>query len=271
MKLGTTDISKIMVGSSEVTSGYLGTVSIFSSGPQPLDPTEPFYIENPNSSAITVTFLRTTSSAPSPSIQYSSDNTTWTTLGSTSTSGLTISVPANSKMYFRSNTTGWTYRTNYNIISASSSFNIGGNIMSLLYGSGFTGNETTFPSAGNGIIYLSHLFEGSTYLKDASKLLMPATTLVNNCYDNMFADCSALTTAPTLPATTVLPFCYRNMFYNCRKLNYVKCLATTVQNKGTVSWLYNVASTGTFVKDSTMSSWTTGVDGIPSGWTIQNA
>ena len=29
-------------------------------------------------------------------------------------------------------------------------------------------------------------------------------------------------------------------------------------------------STGTFVKASSMASWTKGVDGIPTGWTVEN-
>ena len=327
MKLGTTEISKIYLGSTEITSGYLGTASIYSSGPEPLDPTEPFYIENPNNSNITGIIQQSDYRAPSLSIQYSSDKTTWTTLGNTSTGGLTISVPANSKMYFRCKTNYWYNNTYYNYFTATSSFNIGGNILALLYGSSFTGEETSLPSVSSASFYsLRSLFKGSVNLIDASRLMLPATTitagcymymfsgctglttapeilpattlqqncyeqmffgctglttapvlpattLANDCYCNMFNGCSSLTTAPELPATKLTNNCYRGMFSGCSNLNYIKCLATSITASNcTTYWVYNVVtSTGTFVKKTSMSSWTTGNNGIPSGWTIQNA
>lgn len=325
MKIGTTDISKIYIGSTEVTSGYLGTVSIYTSV-EPLDPTEPFYIKNPNNSAITATIKRNHNNAPMLSIEYSSDNTTWTTLGYTSTSGLTISVPANSKMYFRCSINAWAYSSYYNYFTATSSFNIGGNILSLLYGSSFTGEETSLPSVSSASFYsLRSLFKDSINLIDASRLMLPATTLLtgcyqymfsgctglttapetlpattlqqncyqqmfsgctslttppelpattlaNYCYQGMFTGCTSLTTAPDLPATSLNNYCYGAMFDSCSSLNYIKCLATSINATNcTYGWVNGVAATGTFIKNANMSSWTTGNNGIPSGWTIQNA
>jgi len=62
------------------------------------------------------------------------------------------------------------------------------------------------------------------------------------------------------------------MFRNCSSLNYIKCLATNISATDCTSiWLEDVSSSGTFVKASSMSSWPTGENGIPSGWTVQNA
>jgi hypothetical protein len=99
---------------------------------------------------------------------------------------------------------------------------------------------------------------------------LPATTMKKNCYANMFNGCSKLTTAPELPAASVSNACYDHMFYNCTKLNYIKCLAT-YQYSGTSYWVAGVAATGTFVKAASMTSWSTSFDGIPSGWTVQDA
>lgn len=116
----------------------------------------------------------------------------------------------------------------------------------------------------------SFMFEGCSSLTTAPEL--PATTLADKCCQYMFEGCSSLTTAPELPATTLADYCYRYMFYGCSKLNYVKCLATNISAINcTNSWLHGVSSTGTFVKNSAMNSWNTGEDGIPSGWTVQNA
>lgn len=59
------------------------------------------------------------------------------------------------------------------------------------------------------------------------------------------------------------------MFAGCTNLNYVKCLATDISaDYCTINWLDGVAATGTFKKATGMEDWTTGVDGIPTGWTV---
>ena len=114
------------------------------------------------------------------------------------------------------------------------------------------------------------MFENCTSLTTAPQL--PATTLAQSCYHSMFNGCTSLTTAPVLPATTLAIQCYYYMFKDCSNLNYIKCLATNIPASNcTNNWVSGVASTGTFVKASSMNSWTTGENGIPSGWTVQDA
>lgn len=101
---------------------------------------------------------------------------------------------------------------------------------------------------------------------------LPATTLANSCYRYMFYGCTSLTTAPELPATTLPEYCYGSMFYGCSNLNYIKCLATNISaSYCTNSWVVGVASTGTFVKNANMTGWTTGYNGIPDNWTVEDA
>jgi len=207
------------------------------------------------------------------------------------------------------------------IIYGTGNFKVYGNSMSLIYGDNFA-NQTSFPAN------ISNNFEGlfilSTYLTDASNLILPATTLTdycyaymfmgctaltnapalpatilanycyngmfmdctaltnapdlpattlaNDCYSGMFRDCTSLTAAPELPATTLANYCYSQMFYDCTSLNCIKCLATDISaSYCTYRWVVGVAASGTFTKAATMSSWTTGADGIPSGWTVQDA
>ena len=46
-------------------------------------------------------------------------------------------------------------------------------------------------------------------------------------------------------------------------------LATNISATGCLSnWVNGVASTGTFVKNPSMTSLPTGTSGIPSGWTV---
>ena len=114
------------------------------------------------------------------------------------------------------------------------------------------------------------MFGHCTSLTTAPEL--PATTLANSCYNSMFQDCTSLAAAPELPATTLASNCYYYMFKDCSNLNYIKCLATNISASNcTKNWVEGVASTGTFVKNAAMNNWTTGINGIPTGWTVQNA
>lgn len=124
------------------------------------------------------------------------------------------------------------------------------------------------------------MFSECTSLVNAPEL--PATTLAGSCYQYMFNGCTSLTTAPELPATTLAQSCYYRMFQGCENLNYIKCLATDISATNcTLHWvgttdprqidIITVASTGTFVKAPSMESWTTGINGIPDGWTVETA
>lgn len=242
---------------------YDGTTPVVKKKDTPPDPKlTPFYIEDISGSANTVQITKSNESAPALTIEKSADGNTWDTMGETSTTAITATIPANGKLYLRCNTTRWASSTNlsdFTKITTTSNCNVGGNIMSLLYGSNFTGNETTFPV---GSYSLKNALAYNTHIVNASDLILPATALVSHCYDSLFSGCTSLITAPVLPATILVSQCYQNMFWNCTNLNYINC---------TNSWVKGVGATGTFVKAASMSSWTTGTSGIPSGWTVQDA
>ena len=113
------------------------------------------------------------------------------------------------------------------------------------------------------------MFRGCTSLTTAPTIL-PATTLSQGCYQNMFDGCTSLTTAPELPAKTLSISCYAYMFAGCTLLNYIKCLALSVEDNNTNGWVSDVAPKGTFVKDINMTGWSTGNGGIPSGWVVED-
>ena len=98
-----------------------------------------------------------------------------------------------------------------------------GNIMSLIDETGYA-TLTTLPNQ-NYVFY--GLFYGNTNLTDASGLLLPATTLVEGCYNSMFDGCTSLVTAPALPATTLAEQCYYGMFYGCTSLTTAPVLPAT--------------------------------------------
>ena len=143
-------------------------------------------------------------------------------------------------------------------------FDIYGNLLSLQYGSAFNGQtelRNTSKKAFGGIFQEMNVV-------DASKLMLTASTLSNNCYSSMFRNCNSLLAAPELPAKTLVSGCYSWMFTNCSQLSYVKCLATSgIVYNNIASWLDHVSNTGTFVKASGVT-WHSGQSGIPNGWTV---
>lgn len=131
-------------------------------------------------------------------------------------------------------------------------------------------NAPELPATTLAVNCYSEMFRDCTALTTAPEL--PATTLIQGCYKKMFYGCRSLTTAPTLPATILIKSCYSSMFFGCTSLNRVTCLATDISASScTNNWVDGVATSGTFVKDASMTSWTTGTSGIPEGWTVQDA
>ena len=128
----------------------------------------------------------------------------------------------------------------------------------------------TLPATSLSTYCYTHMFYNCTSLTTTPELL--ATMLAEGCYYGMFYGCTHLTTAPELPATSLAISCYYNMFYDCNKLNYIKMLATDISAPICLNdWVSGVSSTGTFIKNAVMTSLPTGSNGIPTGWTVQNA
>ena len=114
----------------------------------------------------------------------------------------------------------------------------------------------------------SSMFQGCTSLTQAPAL--PATTLADYCYYYMFQGCTSLTQAPALPATTLANGCYSSMFQGCTSLSYIEAMFTTTPSTTyTRDWVKNVAANGTFVKNNAATWDVSGVNGIPTGWTVE--
>ena len=166
------------------------------------------------------TFSFIAEGTPTGSVSYSLDNgTTWTSLNYGTS---TPTVSAGSKVLWKGNYRGeWV--ADYGYFSSTGKFNVSGNIMSLMYGADFM-DKTDL--AGSRYCFCS-LFYRCSNLIDASKLVLPATTLVDYCYNGMFSGCKSLTAAPELPATTLASNCYYFMFSGCSSLTTAPELPAT--------------------------------------------
>lgn len=204
------------------------------------------------------------------------------------------------RVYLRSTQVNATWSTSYDKYlkfasdDSSERFNVGGDIMTLVDGSGKT---NAIPSRN----YFTNLFRQFNVV-DASELKLSAKLLMGSCYNGMFRQCTALTTAPkVIPNVTYFENgsnfnnCFTGctaltkspiikitsfgnafnplygMFRNCTSLNEVE-VHFTDWGTNTVTaeiWLYNVAASGTFKCPASLPI-IRGENNIPNGWTIVN-
>jgi hypothetical protein len=234
----------------EEESGYYLTFEVFSGG--------------------TIVWKKNYNDAPTRTIQYSLNNGNWVSITASDTAGTAINVSQGDIVRIKGTNNSYaTSSYNYCNFDGTAKYYAYGNVMSLIYGEDFIGQKTIEAEYAFAGLFLnaSGMTNHNTY-----KLVLPATTLAAGCYQGMFQNNQSLRRAPELPATVLVGSCYRQMFYNCNSLNYIKCLATDISASSCLSqWVSNVASTGVFAKNPSMSDWPTGVIGIPSGWTVVNA
>ena len=110
----------------------------------------------------------------------------------------------------------WTSSTFGKLFTSTSYYNVGGDISSL------TNFEVSYYSNA-----FQAMFMNDKYVKDASNLILPATSLSSYYYSNMFNGCSALTAAPALSATGLAQWCYASMFFGCSSLKTAPTLPAT--------------------------------------------
>ena len=268
------EINAAYIGSTEVTHMYLGDELVWRSEPEP---------PGPDYSAMPLTFEILSagtimwwqnggSTSDAKTIEYKKNDDTWVSITSSSnpSKAPTFSVQPGDIVLFKGTNIRYNNGGIPSVFSGTCSFNAYGNILSLIYGDNYL-NETELPSGNTSTSNFDGLFRQNMGIIDASNIIMPQNT-TRYCFKQMFYYCENLEKAPTLPAATLAIRAYNQMFDNCHKLNYVKCLATDISASDcTVNWLNQVAATGTFVKNPNMSSWTGGIDGIPAGWTVQDA
>lgn len=153
----------------------------------------PFYVEDLSGNGGTLSVY--TSLSDATNIEYSTDAKHW--------SSTNPGVPAGGRVYMRADATRWGSHDNRTaVIYSSQPFNVAGNIMSLLFGSSFTGDEVAFPAAN-----VQSIFEGVFYgtgVVNSRNLILPSQTLYSDSYKRMFSHCGNLIAAPNLPTITYL-------------------------------------------------------------------
>jgi hypothetical protein len=184
-------------------------------------------------------------------LDYSTDGgINWNTIPSGQKGGTVVelgTINSGDTMLLRStaNTWGASYSA-HSSVNCSGNYVAYGNVMSLLFGEDFKDKKDL---SGKGNFALSGLFWANqtqtgkdtgtattnTTLISAENLVLPATTLQNDCYNGMFRGCVNLTTPPKeLPAFNLVQGVYSSMFDECYNLETAPIISATTQQSGTI-------------------------------------
>lgn len=164
-----------------------------------------------------------TSTATKP-VKYSKDGSSWMPY----TSGTAIELEnVGDKVMFCGDNATYAASSGTDDVSTFTCDNdcyVYGNVMSLVSSTGY--ESATTLTAGS---TFRRLFYRNTHLLNhpTNPIVLPATTLADNCYLSMFDGCSGLTKAPALPATTLAQSCYEMMFFKCPNLTMPPGLPAT--------------------------------------------
>ena len=192
--IGNIEATGLWVGNKKADAAYVGVVKVWEKS-APLGDWLCFTSEEANSTVA----MEANGSAPTVSLEYSTDGNTWSpfVVGTTTVTLANIG----DKVYVRANSAGntgmGTSSSDYNKFVMTGKIAASGDVDTLL---DQNGNATLTSYC------YSFMFGGCTSLTTAPTL--PSTTLASQCYNNMFSGCTSLTTAPTLPATTLATGCY---------------------------------------------------------------
>ena len=104
-----------------------------------------------------------------------------------------------------------------------------GNIMSLQSSTNFADLTNITENWAFAGLFSDIYNGGNNKIRNHSEkaLLLPATTLSENCYRYMFKKCTELTSTPALPATSLTSYCYMEMFRGCTSLTTTTQLPAT--------------------------------------------
>lgn len=209
--------SKVMLGTTEAVAMYIGSIKMWpvGGGETPHDYSQDYFtiesLEDNNEIK-----MQRSGTPNNPTLSYSlDDGETWTTeiISDIKSFG---TINTGQKIIFKGTNinlaTAW---NNYNYFNATKQFKVYGNVMSLFNGDNFKINyefdsSTTCHCAG--------LFR-TTYLVDASNLILSALTIYTNSYNGMFRGATALQHGPQMLATTPTGTeCCSSMFEGCINL-----------------------------------------------------
>lgn len=294
-------ISNCYIGGTQASAIYKGNNLVWPTGPH--DYSQDYFTIEALENSCQVRW-KASSANLIKSISYSTDLSTWTTVNSSTSSNGTLMATLNTgdKLYLKGTEKRYASSAYHTRLWTNKKFNVYGNLNSLINGDNFT---STIDNPNSYETYTFVQLFSECPVIDASNLVFPFKLIKANMYYYMFNYCTQLETPPTSiwpksDGTFLVRVDYnscRYMFRECRKLTKSPIIYTYVKYDNDVQgtfeymfsgctalsevtalcnyysnmfnyWLPNAPATGTFTKLSTVTSWSSGSSGIPSGWTV---
>lgn len=178
-----------------------------------VDTNDYFYMENIGDNANGTKIIKAGNPTNPITVEWSKDKSSWYEF---ILDGNSIPLAVNEKVYFRGNNSTfsdsngvYSFWVDDNNEYGHTLHNIGGNIMSLL---DKTCQSTTLPTS----YVFKDLFHpngwSNWWVYNSYDLKLPAMTLTEHCYEEMFYECYNMVTHPELPASSLARCCYKAMF-----------------------------------------------------------
>ena len=264
----------ITIGGKDVNRIRISGEVVWQKEVEPVDANY-LYVENTYNGSNTISVKQTITGSPDSSLyaktlQYSKDKTNWSTITLSSTA-YNINLNQGEKVYFRGNEGVFNHyvirgtEQAYTKITANQTFNLGGNINTLL--NYYNPNNLTLPQG-----VFNNLFRGNANLVSAENLtLQPSSdgSVPTFAYLYLFNNCTSLTKPPVLIAKTLSNGSYYSLFDGCSKLDNLTVYADdNSKTNCTYKWLNGVASSGTFNNMGSATYTINSASGIPTGWTV---
>ena len=197
---------------------------------------------------------------PAINLEVSTDGVTWYTYVWDSTTGATITLSTNGKVYFRGENETiqqYSYTNMYQFVM-SGNIAATGNIMSLL---SRTCSKTEVPAG-----CFSQLFRGCSAL--TSEDILGGIRHMRSGCELIFGFCTGLTSVEIPNYTTRSTYAFNQAFNGCTNLARVKVGFHTWQLREENNWLNGVAANGVFICPSDLPI-VRGTSGIPTGWKVE--
>lgn len=232
IKIGSIEADAIKMGTSSITKVYVGTELVYPTGTPTHDYSQDYltFVAEANNVSFSLS-----NGVNGNTFQYSTDNgNTWNNV---SVGQTTPSINTGNKIMFKASNLSINNETGIGIIRPSGSASVEGNIMSLAYGDNFSG-QTTIQNN----YQFRKLFSGATTITSAENMVLPATTVKQQCYSQMFDGCTNLVKTPKTVGSSAMTwsgnYCFSNLFSNCTSLTTVPSGLLPALNLGVQCYWY---------------------------------
>lgn len=257
LKFGNNAPLALYMGVSGATKAYYGTEVVFGGEPTPIDYSKE-YLTFDILTGGTINWKEVGGSTVGAELSYSLNDGDWTALPT----GSTINVSAGDKVRFKGNNPTYSNKSSEGagctFSGSTASFNLYGNILSLIYGDNFEGQTTvsggyTFKNmfAATSVVNAENLVlvSGGVQIESYRRMFYNCKSLVyapleilsvaGSVCSKMFYGCTALVTAPALPATSLGGTCYEYMFSGCSSLTTAPALPATTLGPGCYQYMFS--------------------------------